>query len=152
MRNTGPTPCLNALWEMTPSQTVMCVVSIRMRVLSLHTGKAVSRAWIRVDLWLPALPTASPWTTARGSWTPRRRPTAWRPTWWTAPQVTLAAWGFWEQPRLSLFSSQANSTECTRASQAIGPFGEKGKILLFCFLETCSVQLFENLRVTLRFM
>lgn len=68
-----------------------CTVTICIPVLSLHTGKAVSRAWTRVDLWLPALPTASPSTTALGSWTPRHPPTAWRPIWWTAQQVTEAA-------------------------------------------------------------
>lgn len=67
------------------------MVSIRMHVLSLHVGKAAFPAWIRVDSWLPARPTASPWTTALGWWTPRRPPTAWRPIWWTAQQVTLAA-------------------------------------------------------------
>lgn len=152
MRTTGPTPCLNALWEMTPSQPVMCVVSIRMRVLSLHAGKAVSRAWIRVDSWLPALPTASPWTTARGSWTPRRRPTAWRPTWWTAPQVTLAALGFWEQPRLSSSPRRRAALNVQEQVKQLECLVKRGKRLLFRFLETCSVQLFEDLRVTLHFM
>lgn len=74
---------------------LLCVVRIRMRVLSLHIGKAAFPAWIRADSWLPALPTASPWATALGWWTPRRPPTAWRPIWWTAQQVTLAALCFW---------------------------------------------------------
>lgn len=93
MKNSGPRPLHRCIMRSGSPGNVLpvCVATICMHVLSLPTGKAVFRAWIRVDLWLPALPTASPWTTALGWWTPRHPPTAWRPIWWTAQQVTVAA-------------------------------------------------------------
>lgn len=89
----SPAPHPSTPLELTPGPSVvLCAVSLCVPVLSLHIGKAAFLAWTRVDLWLPALPTANPWTTALAWWTPRHRLTAWRPPWWTAPQVTWQLW------------------------------------------------------------
>lgn len=125
MKNSGPRPSPRCILRNGSPGDVppVSVASVCMRVLSLPTGKAVFPAWIRVDLWLPALPTASPWTTALGWWTPRPPPTAWRPTWWTAQQVTASAPRSGSCPPRPLLSPQACTGE---RPERVGSLGQRG--------------------------